>query len=927
MFLNDAQTRRRVGSPGVAGVVICLVVPILSGLQVGSWHPPDWIGNASGELYGAQSQRTGKEYTNSIGMKFVRIEPGSFQMGNDKTLPPELLPIIDGGDRGGRFDLLAHGDYDERPVHSVKITEPFYMAVCEVTNLQYELFDPEHSKLRGKEGYSRDDDEAVINVSWYDAAAFCQWLCDQEGLSYRLPTEAEWEYACRAETTTNFYTGDLLPTEFQKNAGKERPLHVGKTAPNAWGLYDMHGNVEEWCRDWYGPYRSAPEVDPVGYVDGDFRVTRGGSHSTPAYYLRSANRLGALPNERHWLIGFRVIIGEIPAPGAPGLPPVTPPHQLDVVQRPLEEVMKGSDPDKPYFKGPRKFMNIPREAIGPLFAGHNHSPDIVDCPNGDLLVGWFTCVSEQKREMARGAARLRWGQQQWDEPSVFLDTPDRNDSITALWFDGKDTIYHFFDASAAGSYVIHATALRKSIDSGATWSKARIIFPEHRSPKDKWGGHMLSSCVFRMADGAIALVTDGIPTVWASHNEGLSWQSREGHINGNHPGVLQLVDGRLRGYVRQKEVEAKEVITTYTDLGKKYTHKARKWRMAQGTSSDGGRTWVREPSIFPGIGGGQRLALLRLRQGPIFIASFADRGIIITDASGQKREVRGLFAAISDDEGRTWSNIRLVSDDGPGRPVETTNGGMFAMSSRNAEYRGYLSVCQAPNGLIHLISSIEHYTFNLAWLRTAPPPLKYPPIRVKAAAETFNGPKKFDLEGWAPYHGHAGGFNGKGQYTIISRSHFRGMNRLIGEGSFEIDMAFKNIHYNPRGDTASAGITIWIKDAMMRRLHFYVREDRMDLGLADEEDPVPWPKNAQSVVPYASPPTSAKLKFIYNENTGRIRIFYGLNPGDAGNEPTTEFPCTKAGIYFGRPLTESTAAYIMMSNGQVDLDHFEIKPL
>jgi len=911
MFFNDVQTRRRIGIP----LIVALVVPILSGLHLGSWLP-----GAPG-AYGAQSPCAGAEYTNSIGMKFVRIEHGTFQMGNDKPLPPELLPLIEGGDRGGRFDLLAHGDYDERPVHSVKITQPFYMAVCEVTNLQYELFDPDHRKLRGKEGFSKDDDEAVINVSWYDATAFCQWLCDQESLPYRLPTEAEWEYACRAGTTTNFYTGDLLPNEFLKNTGKERPLHVGKTTPNPWGLYDMHGNVEEWCNDWYGPYRSGPAVDPVGYIDGDFRVTRGGSHSTDAYYLRSANRLGALPNERDWLIGFRVVIGDLPH--SKPLPPVVPMNQQNVIQRSTEEVMKGPDPDKPYFKGPRKFMKIPREAIGPLFAGHNHSPDIVDCPNGDLLVSWFTCVSEQKREMARGASRLRWGHEQWDEPSLFLDTPDRNDSVRALWFDGKHTIYHFFDASAAGSYVIHATALRKSTDSGATWSKARIIFPEHRLPKDQAGGHMLSSCVFRMADGDIALVTDGIPTIWTSNNEGLSWQSRQGNINGNHPGVLQLADGRLRGYVRQQELEAKEVITTYTDLGKKYTHKARKWRMTQGTSSDGGRTWVREPSIFPGIGGGQRLALLRLRQGPIFLASFADRGIIITDASGQKREVRGLFAAISDDEGQTWSNIRLVTDDGPGRPVETTNGGMFAMSSRNAEYRGYLNVCQAPNGLIHLISSIEHYTFNLAWLRTPPPPLKYPRIRVKPAVETFNGPKNFDLKGWAPYHGHAGGFNGKGQYTIISRSHFQGMNRLIGEGSFEINMDLKNIHYNPRGDTASPGITIWIKDAMMRRLHFYIREDRIDLGLADEEDPVPWPKNAPSAVPYATPPTSAKLKFTYNENTRRIRIFYGIN----GDEPNTEFPCTKAGLYFGRPLTESTAVYIMMSNGQVDLDHFEIKPL
>ncbi|MHC4240749.1 MAG: hypothetical protein ACYSUC_13570 [Planctomycetota bacterium] len=228
----------------------------------------------------------------------------------------------------------------------------------------------------------------------------------------------------------------------------------------------------------------------------------------------------------------------------------------------------------------------------------------------------------------------------------------------------------------------------------------------------------------------------------------------------------------------------------------------------------------------------------------------------------------------------------------------TTNGGYFAFSQRNSEYRGYMSVCQAPNGLIHLITSYSHYAFNLKWLKTPNEPLKYPPMKIKHEVETFDGPE-FDLADWEPYHGHQGGFNGKGQYTIISNSHFQGMNRLIGEGSFEMNFDFKNIKFNPRGRTASPGITIWVKDAMMRRLHFYVRDDRIDMGMAVEEDPPP------------------------NEESRRIRIWYGINGNDADNE----LPYSKAGIYTGRPLTESTAVYIMFSNGRVDLDHFEIKPI
>ena len=245
------------------------------------------------------------------------------------------------------------------------------------------------------------------------------------------------------------------------------------------------------------------------------------------------------------------------------------------------------------------------------------------------------------------------------------------------------------------------------------------------------------------------------------------------------------------------------------------------------------------------------------------------------------------------------------------------------MSQRNAEYRGYMSGCQGLDGVIHLISSYSHYSFNLKWIKTAMEPLRYPPVRVKTVKESFDGPE-FDSAGWRPYHGHGGGFNGKGQYTIISRSHFQGMNHFVGEGSFEMDMSFENIKYNPRGATSSPGITIWIKDAMMRRLHFYVRDDRIDMGLQDEEGGVGLPRGEgiEERVEYSEPPTSAKLKFIYDEDSLRVRIYYGLN----GSEAVTEFPLSKAGIYFGRKLTETTAAYIMFSNGSVDVDSFEVKP-
>ncbi|MHC4062513.1 MAG: formylglycine-generating enzyme family protein [Planctomycetota bacterium] len=293
-----------------------------------------------------------KEYTNSIGMKFVRIEPGTFEMGQLKTpLPSEALPSLESGYGGGYFDLLANGDFDERPVHTVKVSKPFYMGCFEVTNFQYEQYASEHKLLRGKNGFSKNDDEAVVFVNWYHARAFCDWLSEKEGLPYRLPTEAEWEYACRAGTTNNFHTGDILPEEFINRKG--RPLDVGRTMPNSWGLYNMHGNVEEWCQDWYGPYVEGAETDPVGYAGGEIRVTRGGSHGTNAYYLRSANRMGTVPEDKHEFIGFRVVIGQMPKTKPLPVPP-KPLCQQNVIQRSPEEVRKGPDPDKPYFKGPRK---------------------------------------------------------------------------------------------------------------------------------------------------------------------------------------------------------------------------------------------------------------------------------------------------------------------------------------------------------------------------------------------------------------------------------------------------------------------------------------------------------------------------------------------------------------------------------------------
>ncbi|MDH4239872.1 MAG: SUMF1/EgtB/PvdO family nonheme iron enzyme [Phycisphaerae bacterium] len=677
------------------------------------------LGTPSGE---AAEMPTEKQYSNSIGMKFVLIEPGTFDMGfgDGGQLPQEVLDAKEHGGRSiGLSQFGKNGDFDEQPTHKVTITKPFYMGVYEVTNRQYEKFDPLHMHLRGKRGFSIDNDEAVVFVSWHEAKAFCDWLSRKEGLTYRLPTEAEWEYACRAGTKTQFYTGDILPEQFLKNPdnswypcpdssrGREEvvPLHVGRTQPNTWSLYDMHGNVEEWCHDWYGPYIGDDQIDPVGRADGDFKVTRGGSHGTVAYYLRSCNRMGTLSEDRTFMIGFRIVLGKLhdtkPLPVVP-----KPLYQQKVEQLVPKDITKGPDPAKPYFRGPRSYIKIEEGAIGPLFSSHNHDPAIVECPNGDLIAIWYTCVTERGRELALAASRLRYGAEKWEPASPFWDAADRNDHAPAMWYDGNKTIYHFVGLSTAATWGPLAIVMRTSIDNGETWSRARLIMPEHQRR------NQVTESVFRTREGYIILACDATPkgsggtSIYISKDNGLTWTDPGGTIAGIHAGVAQLEDGRLIALGRGDNISVGD-----------------EQRMPMSISVDMGKTWTYSASQFPPISGGQRLVLIKLRQGPLFLASFANGKppVMVTDALGKKREVKGLFGALSYDGGQTWPHIRLITDDGADQECKTTDGGNFTMGLNTAEPRGYLSVCQAQNGTIHLISSWNHYEFNLKWLQTPPP--------------------------------------------------------------------------------------------------------------------------------------------------------------------------------------------------------------
>jgi hypothetical protein len=581
--------------------------------------------------------------------------------------------------------------------------------------------------------------------------------------------------------------------------------------------------------------------------------------------------------------------------------PRPPLNQQNVIQRRSELVAEsGPDPDEPYFKGPRQYVRMPKESNGPIFAGHNHCPAIVECPNGDLLTIWYTGIGERERNMAVCGSRLAYGAAQWQIASPFWDPPDRNDTALSAWFDGGKTIYHFNSLSVSSNWSCMAVVMRTSTDSGATWSSPRLILPEHN------GAHQVSEPVIRTNDGAIAITHDAGCTLWVSKDEGLTWENPGGTISGNHPSVAQLEDGTLIGLGRGGDIDG---------------------RMPMSISTDGGETFTYEPTEFHPIGGGQRLVLLRLKEGPLFMSSFGNAygvsrvPIMITDSAGKKFQAKELFGAVSLDGGKTWPYKRVISPGGPAVAAECTDGGATTLSGRSSEYRAYLSVCQGLDGLVHLISSRQHYAFNLKWLMTPPPP-PAPPIRVKRGVETFSGPERFDLAGWFDYKSYTGGLTGKGTYHIDSIMPYGGLSRVVGSGSFEAVFKFDNLSFHK--DLRWKEFGFGLKDKMARTWFLHVSpKNTISVYFKDT------PGERKLKLPRAEPvkldelPSSMQARFVYDEKTKRCRVFYGLN----GAEPTEEMPRSKAGLFLYEAFSESNAAYILMSEGNVDVDHFEIKPL
>jgi formylglycine-generating enzyme required for sulfatase activity len=231
----------------------------------------------AGDAVNAQQKSPPKNFTNSIGMKFVWIPPGKFTMGSPK-------------EEKERFDNETQ--------HKVTLTKGFYMGVYTVTQEQYEtVMGNDPSNFKG------DKNLPVEQVSWEDCQEFVKKLRDRDKKAYRLPTEAEWEYSCRAGTKTPFWFGETISTDQanyngnntygngKKGKYREKTTPVGSFPANAWGLFDTHGNLFEWCQDWLGDYPQNEVIDPQGPDAEQYRVLRGGSWYDFPQHCRSTFRV------------------------------------------------------------------------------------------------------------------------------------------------------------------------------------------------------------------------------------------------------------------------------------------------------------------------------------------------------------------------------------------------------------------------------------------------------------------------------------------------------------------------------------------------------------------------------------------------------------------------------------------------------------
>lgn len=582
-------------------------------LALGYVHPGD---SAVSDL------PSGTSWTNSLGMEFVLVPSTTFKIG--KPSEPKINDV-------------AGLDYDLSSEHKVTLTKSFYI-----------LKSPVSEPALKQSGLASAND-----ISWRDAAAFCDWLSQRESRHYRLPTEAEWE--CINQKTP-----------------------IGLTFEG-----------REWVQDWHGVVPPDDVCDPMGPATGLTKVIRDGSkrESLPA----DARSLPwGFPPTR-----FRIVL----APQSPAIAFASPPSftQSAIKQSP-EPALQGPDPKLPYFTV-RFALPIPPEndtaltgphvGIDPSVMAHNHSPGFEILANGDALAIYFTAKDSKGSSESDAAtrfvqARLRYGAEQWDPPELFCDFKPYNDQSGLLWRDGN-TLRFFAGGRGMSDSLPFRMAF--STNNGATWTTS---LPLLDAPAHDYTAQPITSA-FRGPRNSIFFAMDAgkdASFLWRSTDDGVHWHDMGGRTSARHSAIVPLDNSGHLLAIGGKNAS----IDGWSPLN---------------TSADWGATWsASEKSPFPALAGNQRPSMIRLANGHLCFVSDSYQRKKNTSPEGWKYG-EGCFVAISSDNDKNWHIKRL--------PVELPH-----ESDRKFGTLGYATVRQAPNGVIHVLTTMTHpcvhYEFNEAWV-------------------------------------------------------------------------------------------------------------------------------------------------------------------------------------------------------------------
>ena len=601
----------------------------------------------------------------------VHVSAGSFTMGAG----PEALPAAVMNGLGVMSPRPDHGDWDEHPAHKVTLTHGFLIAKNLITVQEFQQFDPNYTPVAAYPDYA-------AGLSYDQAVAYCKWLSEKTGKPYRLPTEAEWEYAARAGTQTPFFSGDTPP-----QPGEANP----------WGLVIAEG-TPEWVADWYAPYQANAQVDPTGPQDGHYRVVRGGGldsrHPKPGqiypamapYFMRSANRASMAPSyeSESGNIGFRVV--QAPTPAAYPTAQRSYWFKTDVKQTPFS-ITVAPDAQKPFYETHELFPNLGGKSMpdvgwriglarGLGIAYHNSA--VQELANGDMIAAYYNAPNkEDDPDQTILIMRRRAGSETWDMPEPWPYFADAACAAPVFWND-HGLLWIFFGFPR----LIGAPpfAFVRSKDNGATWGP--IQFPKFPAPIGRYVSQPINSIV-RAANGTIYMPTDssgrgagGLPAasaVWATDNDGKTWYDTGGRTGGRHTTLVIAKNGDLLGFGgKNSEIDG---------------------HMPLSISSDGGKTWRVKATPFDELMSGERPSVIRLADGRLFfVADYNPHHM-------KHLHKDGAYVALSDDDGKTWKTKRLPA---------------------NILTVGYVTATQGQNGLIHIVTSKNAVNYeivmNEAWV-------------------------------------------------------------------------------------------------------------------------------------------------------------------------------------------------------------------